>query len=124
MMVENKVKGKRVYICGPMSGIELNNVAEFCRMEAMLKVLGASHICNPAKRWLDSKRESSYEESMRWCIGELVSDKFLSVDRNTDFLVRLSGWNHSDGATLESKVARMCGIPILEQKDVEAMYRG
>ena len=120
-MSENTVRGKRVFISGPMSGIELNNVGEFFRMEARLrKMLGAEYVYNPAREWIDSKDERSYEECMRECLSNLVGRTYPSYKR-IDVMVSLSGYNKSDGAMFERKAARMCGIPILDQSQVEAM---
>lgn len=120
-MSENALRGMRVFISGPMTGIELYNVAEFFKAEARLKVLGASYVYNPAREWLDSKEERTHEEYMRRCISSMTAERLFTRDRNIDVMVRLNGWNRSDGAMLESQVARMCGIPILEQRELEAM---
>lgn len=102
----------RVYIGGPITGkLDLNKPA-FDAAEQMLIGLG-DYVFNPhsiaepdekdipeeveaAKKWV-------WRYYMRNCISELVK---------CDELYLLAGWQNSDGAVWEYRIANMLGMPV------------
>lgn len=111
------VRGKRIFISGPMSSLPHNNSAEFLGAHVVLKERGAKHVYDPALRWLDedaSESEAkSHEDYMRQCLHELTDDTMPY-----DLMVQLPGWEDSEGAIWESWVADWCGIPKASMEDV------
>lgn len=114
--------GMHVFISGPMTGIESYNVHAFVQAHVMLKACGAENVYNPALSWLDEKGPARDHESymmdsiaelasMRWCE---LRDKYVPYD----LLVRLPGWERSDGARLESSVAEAIGIKVVDLAEV------
>lgn len=127
-----RVKGKRVFLSGPMSGLEHFNVDEFAKAHDVLRKAGASTVYDPAIEYLrsesvkDSERTHAYW--MLRCIGELTSmtpmtpTNIFSIETQGkyDVLVSLPGWKRSRGARLERKVAKACGIDVCDLREVES----
>ena len=113
------VNGKTIFLSGPMSGIENNNVAAFCDAQATLYQMGASEVYNPAYQWLQMgcPTERPHEYWMVGCIHEL-SDHSMYRKPHYDMVVTLEGSDDSLGALTERSVARACGIPVYEFADV------
>lgn len=119
-----KVKGKRVFLSGPMSGLEHFNVDEFAKAHDVLRKAGAYKVYDPAIEYLRSEVNSTTSHAvwMRRCISELTSTtkSLIGVNvRRYDVLVSLPGWKRSRGARLERKVAKACGIEVCDLRDVE-----
>ena len=89
---------KRVYVSGPMSGIENSNAEAFFEATVDLQKLGYS-VCNP----VDTSD----------LLGTLTHAQYLRFDfervLEADFLVALDGWEQSKGATAELLVATRIG---------------
>lgn len=111
-----RVKGKSVFLSGPMSGLEHFNVDEFAKAHDVLRKAGASTVYDPAIEYLRSEVGSTTSHAvwMRRCISELTG-----TVRRYDVLVSLPGWKRSRGARLERKVAKACGIEVCDLRDVE-----
>lgn len=110
-MRADDVRGKRVFISGPMTGIEHYNVGRFVDVHAMLKDMGATFVFDPAIEYLQyTGPERSHGEWVRVCLANLTNGAF-------DVLVSLRGWKSSEGATVERKVAEACGMRILDMKE-------
>lgn len=120
-----RVKGKSVFLSGPMSGLEHFNVDEFAKAHDVLRKAGASTVYDPAIEYLRSEVGSTTSHAvwMRRCISELTSSttqNLFGVNvRRYDVLVSLPGWKRSRGARLERKVAKACGIEVCDLRDVE-----
>lgn len=102
------LKGKRVYVSGPMSGLPALNRPAFKRAADELEALGA-HPFDPANAWYhdDSSREACMLRDLRMLTQ--VADYERGVPF-FDLLVLLPGFESSQGALLELSVARACGI--------------
>ena len=115
------VKGRRVYLSGPMTGMEDWNRTTFDAAEKRLvcEPFDVMWIYNPADH-IDEMRSLSHEEAMYLSIHSLMSidvadSKFVPY---YDVLVSLPGWEKSAGACLEREVAVACGIEVCELSEV------
>jgi hypothetical protein len=117
------VKGKNVFLSGPMTGLPAFNVAEFAAAHETLNELGASHVFDPAfERFVEISHgvsEGTHELYMRSCLGELTSG---SIERpgetHYELLVLLPGWESSEGSVVEREVAKACGIEVCSLREV------
>ena len=96
-------EGKRVYIAGPMSGLNEWNAHAFERCEACLKRKGAADVFNPATK----ERIAAFER------GEATRERLMLEDLqavlDADAVVLLTDWNESFGAMCEVNVALQTG---------------
>lgn len=122
--------GVRVFLSGPMSGIDGNNVVAFLDAHRRLRDLGAAYVYDPAAEWVVELRNGgetgSHEYYMRKCIHELTRVGF-DPDMDGPFydvLIQLDGWEASDGAIMERSVAVSCGIEVVEMKRLGAWTKG
>ena len=115
------VKGRRVYLSGPMTGIEDWNRPAF---DAAEKRLVCEPFCvmgtyNPADN-IDEMQSLSHEEAMYLSMHSLMSidvagSRFVPY---YEVLVSLPGWEKSAGARLEREVAEACGIEVCDIDEV------
>lgn len=96
---------KRVYIAGPMSGKKDFNRASFFKAAASIKEEGYNWIPVHAAWQEDGEL---YKDYMRQALQLLLS---------CDSIILLSGWRHSEGAMIEYKIAKACGMKIMEMKE-------
>lgn len=108
---------KRVFISGPMSGVEHYNAAAFAEAHAILREHGALEVFDPSWEWMRrDEAEPGHDVYLRRCLNELtrpfvdVSGVELDRYRHYDAVVQLDGWQDSAGAMTEYLVARACGI--------------
>ena len=116
------LKGKNVYLSGPMTGREHYGVAELAEAHAALKEAGAAYVYDPAIRYLaKSQRKLAvmrHEDWMCDCLHELTEREKRDqcwvdlLPMKYDLLVQLPGWEESDGAIEEFSVAKSCGIRV------------
>jgi hypothetical protein len=106
------VTGKAIFLSGPMTGTKNNNVAAFCDAHATLKKLGARKVYNPALELLNHPElsELTHERWMIRTLHELTDSRSDDMRPEYDMVVRLPGWQSSDGAMAEHFCARACGI--------------
>lgn len=97
---------KRIYLSGPMSGIENHNFPAFNAEAARLRALGYS-VINPA--------EVNPDTSMSWHECLRVDIKLLC---DCDMLALLPGWEHSNGAHLELHIAHRLGMYITSSERI------
>lgn len=123
----NVVKGKSVFLSGPMTGVEHYNVGEFAKAHAMLREAGAWKVYNPAIAYLTSQVREDTVDHAYWmlaCIRELTKvDSNIFADgsnpiKTYQVLVSLPGWESSKGARTERMVAAACGIKCYDLEDV------
>lgn len=124
------VRGKRVFISGPMTGKWHCNVAEFATAHARLKEAGAAYVFNPAIGYLCQRQEvaalKTHGDYMCDCIHELTDRRKRTqgweyvIPMAYDLLVSLPGWEDSDGAATERAVAEACGIEVADLSEVIA----
>lgn len=110
-MRADDVRGKNVFISGPMTGMAHYNVGKFVDSHAMLRDMGAVRVFDPAVEYLlYAGPERTHDEWVRVCLHELTSAHY-------DVLVSLPGWEGSEGATAERGVAKACGMAILDLEE-------
>lgn len=90
----------RLYLSGPMTGIEAHNAPAFNAAAAKLRALGYD-VFNPAEHGFD---ELPWEQYLRRDLAALL---------DLDALAMLPGWTASRGAQLEVHVAKSLGMPVL-----------
>ena len=121
------VKGKNVFLSGPMSGLPFYNVAAFAEAHAKMRNAGAVRVYDPAIEYLRSEARNDAKMShaywMRRCINELTSSDQTNIFSDGgiahyDVLVSLPGWEDSAGATLERNVALACGMRVYDLEEV------
>lgn len=103
----------RVFLSGPMSGLENFNMNAFTAAHARLKKAGAEEVFDPILTWLNeperTSRKRDHESYMLECLAELTrSDGGRPY---YDILAQLDGWQDSPGAAVEAAVAKSLGIP-------------
>ena len=125
------VRGKNIYLSGPMTGRYCNNVGAFATAHAKLKERGVGYVFNPAIRYLvmgaDKLRDMEHGDFMLDTIHELTmrekrdrrDDEWVkTLPRKYDMVVMLPGWRDSDGARREREVALSCDIRVCELSEV------
>lgn len=101
----------RLYISGPVTGIECDNIPAFREAEKKLEAAGyATNIPHQFVRAI-----AGHEEAMRCSIHKLTATPLC--EPLFDGVALLPGWEHSDGARLERQVAEACGIPCKTVKE-------
>lgn len=101
----------RIYIFGPVTGIENDNLSAFESAQKELEAAG--YLTDKPHELVD--REDSHETAMLLCINELTERTQKPGIRHPvpwfDGVALLPGWEQSEGARLERQVAEACGIP-------------
>lgn len=99
--ISDKIKGKKVYLSGPITGIK-NYKGLFLFVEELVKMCDAARIFNPALQIPDSL---DYEQAMKRCVTALTQYEVIMM---------LPGWRTSKGARLEYDIALACGMHIID----------
>lgn len=123
------LKGKNVFLSGPMSGVGHWNVDGFALAHEKVKAAGAADVYDPAVEYLTKgSAKEPHEKCMRRTLNELTRPKALrtmleAADDSPfyDAIVMLPGWERSIGAKLEMDVAISCGIKVVMLQDVEPL---
>ena len=102
--ISDKVKGKKVYLSGPITG-KKNYKGLFLYVEELIKLCDVFRVFNPASQIPDSL---DYEQAMKQCVAALAE---------YEAIVMLPGWHTSKGARLEHDIALACGINIIDLTD-------
>ena len=116
---------KRIYLAGPMAGIENFNFPAFFAAEAKLKKKGHK-VFNPARR--DVQKYGKEISVPSGTIKEAASQvgfslrEALAMDTswiclNADSICLLSGWEKSKGANAELALAKALGLKVIKLKD-------
>lgn len=99
----------RVYIAGPMTGIEDWNYPLFFQVEEQLKELGYETV-NPARSSGDTLEEALADAEVHpW---SYFMKRDIPHVIQCDALCLLPGWRSSRGARLEVSIAKGLGIPL------------
>lgn len=99
---------KRIYLCGPVTGMPLGNARSFNVQAERLRALGYEvvnpiEICDETENWVTC---------MRRCVGALAI---------CDTLALLPGWTESRGARIERHLALDLEIPAVYAADITAL---
>lgn len=95
---------RRIYIAGPMTGIEALNFPAFHRVAADLRAAG-HHVENPAE--INADPSAAWVDCMRADIARLVT---------CDTICLLPGWSASRGASLEYHIANNLGFAVMHHE--------
>lgn len=122
------VTDKVIFLSGPITGKEHNNVAAFAVAAERLRAAGAAYVYNPAHKSSNAHSEKrirmTHGDYLLDTIHELTKREKRSqtwewvIPRKYDMLVLLDGWEDSNGARMERAVALSCNIPVYELADV------
>lgn len=107
--ISDKVKGKKVYLSGPITG-KKNYKGLFLFAEELAKMCDVSRVYNPAS---DIPNSFSYEEAMKRCVTALAE---------YDTIMLLPGWRSSKGAKIEYDIACACGMDVVDLTDYRLTY--
>ena len=113
------VRGRRVYLSGPMTGIKDWNKPAFKEAERKLLSLGIVTAYNPTD-FIAILSEAPHEVSMFYSIHFMMQLGNLHHPYLPyyEVLVSLPGWEQSAGARLERDVAVACGIEVCNLDEV------
>jgi hypothetical protein len=95
----------RIYIAGPMRGIENCNYPAFYKVEELLDSQKCYEVVNPAR--MDDEegigQQSEYKEALKRDIDEIFE---------VDAMYMMRGWEKSEGARVEHALAVYLGLYI------------
>ncbi len=111
--VKTTVARKRIYIAGPMKGIEGFNYPAFNRAERTLRKLGWE-VVNPAT-FGDAYGTPDEINSDRQLLHRLMNDELRELAK-CDAIYLLRGWEKSMGARGELGLAIHLNLEIVEQR--------
>ena len=116
------VKGRNVFISGPMTEMTNYNAGAFADAHAELRLLGANEIYDPVQEWFRDRKDYAHEEYVRRCVFELAGRRLFQDEPapRYDVLVQLPHWEASPGATLEARVAEAIGMDVVSIEEVTA----
>lgn len=125
------LKGKNVFLSGPMSGLPAFNVEGFAAAHHKVKEAGAKDVYDPAVEYLtkgsakdphpEFMRRTLHELTKRLCKRSADGTTTYKDQRHYDAIVMLPGWESSLGARTELNVAIACGIEVVMLQDVEPL---
>ncbi|MHB1624229.1 MAG: DUF4406 domain-containing protein [Candidatus Dormibacteria bacterium] len=112
----------RVYLAGPMRGIEQFNFPAFHEAAAQMRALG-HEVISPAEHdlelgfdpTLNSLDGFDMEAAMRWDVAQVLT---------ADVVYLLAGWESSEGVAVELAVAKAIGVPIQEIGRTSGLLNG
>jgi hypothetical protein len=104
-----------VYLAGPMRGLPEFNFPAFDAAALDLRARGYT-VCSPAEMDKELDDFDPNVDEARSMAFYMTRD--LPAVCSSDAVVVLPGWQKSQGALLETHVARACGIPVLAYPDL------
>ena len=108
------LKGKKVFIAGPMRGYEKYNFPKFDRIEKILKDNGVECV-NPGR--ISRKFKEKDVNSDIAVYNEMVRLQ-QEAEKTCNAILLLDGWQWSKGAQLEVKTAAELGMQFLLESDL------
>ena len=91
----------KLCLAGPITGYPYHNTPAFTEAAAALRAAGYE-VANPRENY-GGRTDLSHADYMRASIVALLG---------CDGVALLEGWTHSEGATLEWRVAKTIGLPV------------
>ena len=108
------MENKKVYISGPMTGIENDNRAEFERAEAWL-IKQWYYPITPFKLMLEQDRGRAFSQLAPATYSQRLAYDIKAMAEMVQVVFVLPGWEQSVGAALEVAFAvSAMGIPVME----------
>lgn len=99
----------KIYLAGPITGIENDNIIEFARIKTLIENDGYCvttpfdlEIPKPKK---GTDKQEVWNYYMRHCLNYLLSG-------DVEMVILLEGWQSSKGASSEAYVAQKANIPV------------
>jgi len=92
---------KKVFICGPMTGIKDNNTPNFNAVATTYRNKG-HEVINPA----DNGPYDEHSDYLKVSLRQVME---------CEMIVLLPGWEDSKGAKVEWAVAEVCGLEVVTQ---------
>lgn len=102
----------KVYLAGPMRGIEHYNHPAFNAAATWLRNTQGWKVFNPAEDDINHDFHGDTEPSKEFVQGAFRRD-FRALS-DSDKIVLLNDWEKSSGALAEVEVARLCGLEVAE----------
>lgn len=99
----------KIFISGPMTNKEDNNIMAFNKIENDLRELGFD-VYNPA--WNFYGRD--------WDRKEMLAVDIMALS-HCDGVVQLDGWRQASGCMAEYAFANACDMPLYSEKHIEEM---
>ena len=103
--------GRRLYLAGPMTGLEDLNRPAFTHWATLMRHFGWE-VTNPAELE-EPKPEATWSDWMRVCLPHVLA---------CDVVAMLDGWEASKGARLEYDVAKAIGTPVVRVSELGPAY--
>jgi len=114
------LKGKKVFIAGPMRGYEKYNFPKFDRIEAVLKDHDIECV-NPGRI---SRKFKEKDVNCDIAVYNEMVRLQQEAERTCDTILLLDGWQWSKGAQLEVKTAAELGMQFLLESDLPKEWFG
>jgi hypothetical protein len=92
---------KRIYLSGPMTGMQDHNIPAFNAAAQKLRILGYD-VVNPAE--ITPQNGTAWEDYMRADLQALLT---------CDTIALMGGWENSKGAHLELHLAHRVGMTVV-----------
>lgn len=105
----------KIYIAGPMRGYRDYNFPAFYIAEGMLAMRG-HNVKNPARMDIEegkahwSLADGHIVLSPEFSINDALRRDFMAMCKDRETIVLLAGWEQSDGANEELRLARLIGL--------------
>lgn len=116
--LRKKLMKKKVYLAGPMRGLQNYNFPMFYQTAAMLEMMGYS-VFNPAKLDIEDGRAE-----WNWNTNGVIIDNSFTIEKalardfkvilDSDAIILLPGWKKSKGAQKELEFALAIGLKAFE----------
>ena len=113
-VIEGPPQGmQKMYLSGPMTGVENFNHTTFHRIAAEFRMAGFE-VCSPAE-FFDGDTTKERKDYMREAFTYLLE---------ADTIVLLPGWQESEGARIEAAMAKELDLIIVEYVENEEAAQG
>ncbi len=119
-------KYRRVYISGPITGLQNENISEFKKYEDKFKNLNFE-VVNPhslfTKDEIDEiNRKLEYKEITFEEYHSFFMRRDVKEMMDCDIIAVLNGWEKSKGANIEVYIARNLNIPVIDAVTLNELF--